>query len=185
MSKDVLTINVTGHRPNKFVGGYNIHNESYQPVRAAIKRAIMGLINEHKPKEVIVYSGMALGIDQIFVECAADARLYYKEKGIDFKIIAAIPCHDQDGRWQESSKRLYKKLLETCDKQVMVTDSPYKAGCMEIRNQYMVDNSDCTIAVWDGSRGGTGNCVKDAVKAGNEIIRINPNDNFAVTKMLQ
>ena len=66
-----------------------------------------------------------------------------------------------------------------------MTDSPYKTGCMEIRNQYMVDNSDCTIAVWDGSRGGTGNCVKDAVKAGNEIIRINPNDNFAVTKMLQ
>ena len=40
----------------------------------------------------------------------------------------------------------------------------------------MVDNADKVIAVWDGSKGGTYNCVKYAEKQNKEIIVINPND---------
>lgn len=38
----------------------------------------------------------------------------------------------------------------------------------------MVDLADMVIAVWDGSKGGTGNCVQYAQKKGKEFIRINP-----------
>lgn len=38
----------------------------------------------------------------------------------------------------------------------------------------MVDLADKVIAVWDGSNGDTGNCVRYAEKCGKEIIRIVP-----------
>jgi hypothetical protein len=38
----------------------------------------------------------------------------------------------------------------------------------------MVDNSDLLIAVWDGSSGGTSNCVSYATIKGKQIIRIDP-----------
>lgn len=45
---------------------------------------------------------------------------------------------------------------------------------MQKRNEYMVDLADRVIAVWDGSKGGTANCIKYAEKVGKEIIKIKP-----------
>jgi len=45
---------------------------------------------------------------------------------------------------------------------------------MQKRNEWMVDHSDYVIAVWDGSKGGTGNCVKYAIKQEKEILQLNP-----------
>lgn len=47
---------------------------------------------------------------------------------------------------------------------------------MQKRNEYMTDNSDIVIAVWDGSKGGTANCVRYAKKLNKEIIVINPKE---------
>jgi uncharacterized phage-like protein YoqJ len=33
---------------------------------------------------------------------------------------------------------------------------------MQIRNEWMVDNAHIVLALWDGSSGGTGNCIKYA-----------------------
>ncbi|PAD70641.1 hypothetical protein CHH83_02225 [Bacillus sp. 7586-K] len=45
---------------------------------------------------------------------------------------------------------------------------------MQKRNEWMVDNSDYVIAVWDGTKGGTGNCVKYAQKQNKYITTIKP-----------
>lgn len=56
----------------------------------------------------------------------------------------------------------------------LVSDEEYKPWLMQKRNEYMVDLADKVIAVWDGSKSGTANCVKYAEKTGKGIIRINP-----------
>ena len=45
---------------------------------------------------------------------------------------------------------------------------------MKTRNVWMVNNSFKLITVWDGTTGGTGNCVKYAKKHGNEIVFLDP-----------
>jgi uncharacterized phage-like protein YoqJ len=45
---------------------------------------------------------------------------------------------------------------------------------MQLRNEFMVNNSDIVIAVWDGTNGGTANCVKYAQVENKEIIIIDP-----------
>lgn len=42
------------------------------------------------------------------------------------------------------------------------------------RNQWMVDRADAVLAVWDGSPGGTANCVNYARKVGKPITIIDP-----------
>ena len=45
---------------------------------------------------------------------------------------------------------------------------------MQKRNEYMVDNSDYVIAVWNGKPSGTGNTVKYAKKKNKVALLVNP-----------
>jgi len=45
---------------------------------------------------------------------------------------------------------------------------------MNDRNEWMVDNSDYVIAVHDGSKGGTYNCIQYAKKNSKEITTLPP-----------
>ena len=63
----------------------------------------------------------------------------------------------------------YRKVLEQADEVFYVTEEEYKPYLMQRRNIWMVDESDYVIAVWDGSSGGTGNCVKYAKEQDKEI----------------
>ena len=51
----------------------------------------------------------------------------------------------------------------------------YTSDCMQKRNQYMVDNSDILIAVWDKRiKGGTAKTFEYAQKTNKPVIIINP-----------
>ena len=163
---------VTGHRPNKLFG-YDIHSSKYNGIRYNLKLAVYRILKEHAVKNVTVYSGMALGVDQIFVEAMIDARNYYRKHGVNFKIVAAIPCKGQESKWTQQSQQFYDYLLQQCDEKVVVSKNvPYSAKLMQIRNEYMVDRSDYILAVWDGSPSGTANCVNYAVSQHKNVVRI-------------
>lgn len=67
---------------------------------------------------------------------------------------------------------MYNYILKKADVVKLITGEDYKPWLMKKRNEYMVDLADKVIAVWDGSKGGTYNCVKYAEKKGKEIVRI-------------
>ena len=64
--------------------------------------------------------------------------------------------------------------MENADTVKLVSNEEYKPWVMQKRNEYMVDLADKVIAVWDGSKSGTGNCVKYAKQVGKVVIRIEP-----------
>lgn len=159
----VLKICVTGHRPNKMYG-YNLQDVRWIRLKELFKR----LLVENNCTEAI--TGMALGVDTIF----ALAVLELKDSGYDIKLHCAIPCKNHSSKWINESVELYNKILARADVVKIVSDEDYKPWLMQKRNEYMVDLSDKVIAVWDGTSGGTGNCVKYAEKINKEIIKINP-----------
>ena len=69
---------------------------------------------------------------------------------------------------------MWQEVCDKSDEVVLVTDEEYKPYLMQVRNIWMVERSDIVIAVWDGTEGGTANCVKSAEKAKKQIIRIKP-----------
>jgi uncharacterized phage-like protein YoqJ len=45
---------------------------------------------------------------------------------------------------------------------------------MQDRNKWMVDHCDALVAIWNGTSGGTANCVKYALSVNKPIVMINP-----------
>lgn len=158
----------TGHRPHK-LGGYDPANPKRVAVQAAIHDALQRAINKYgKTHEIVAITGGALGVDQ-------DAASIAHKLGLPF--IVAVPCQGQDSKWPADAKVRYAKMLSLASEVVMVHDGPYNNTCMDKRNEWMVDHCDALVAVWDGTSGGTANCVKYAKKMKKPIVFINPNDN--------
>ncbi len=162
-----MIVAFTGHRPNK-LGGYKLPNKTY----TRICKEIYTVLQDLKPKKAI--SGMALGVDQWAAKICLDLKIPF---------IAAVPFPGQECKWPESSQRIYKLLLKQSDDIVMVSDAPFQAQKLQKRNEWMVDQlanpEDRLIAVYDGTEGGTCNCVKYAEKHEKKIIRIDPT-NFRI-----
>lgn len=155
-----MKIAVTGHR------NLNKEYDGIGPMSTWIKKEVNNILDKHGP--VMLISGMALGVDILFAEIAIERNL---------DLLAAIPCRGQEKVWPSKSQDRYNKILryENCEK-VHVSEN-YSGWAMQKRNEYMVDNSDLLIAVWNHiAIGGTYNCVKYAKKVNKEIIRINPQD---------
>lgn len=131
----------TGHRPNK-LGGYS------DKARGKLVRLAMQELNKLRPSTVI--TGMALGWDTAIAGAAYTLGIPY---------IAAVPFKGQEKMWHEDSKDLYNFLLRKANKVVYVCDEGYDPWKMQKRNEWMVDNADVILALWDGSKGGTSNCV--------------------------
>lgn len=144
----------TGHRPDK-LGGYGniVHSRLVNVAKAWLK--------SNKPSKVI--SGGALGWDQAL---AAAARYL----GIPY--VMALPFPDFDSKWPEKSRNFLKALCDDAAEVVFVKDGPYAAWKMQERNKWMVDHSDKVLALWNGTSGGTANCVKYAESVGKPISNV-------------
>lgn len=153
-----MIIAFTGHRPTK-IGGYIVPNPTYDYIYEKTKR----ILSELKPTKA--YCGMALGFDQL----AASVCI---ELGIPF--IAAIPHDNQEKIWPQKSQQKYHELLQKAEEKIIVCPGSYSAKKMQVRNEFMVDNSDIIVACWNGSEGGTYNCVQYAKSQEKKIIQINP-----------
>lgn len=73
---------------------------------------------------------------------------------------------------------MYNNILNKADEVIIVSYGNYAAWKMQKRNEHMIDrlsnNNDFLIAVWDGSSGGTANCIKYAKNMNKNIIHIDP-----------
>jgi uncharacterized phage-like protein YoqJ len=131
-----------------------------------IEKELQSILDEYKPDSII--SGMALGADTIWAELAIKNNI---------ELIAAIPFKGQESRWPQKSQDRFNKILNYSKcKHVVVSDGEYSAYKMQIRNVYIVDNSDVMIAVWNGKEhGGTYNCLQYVKTKGKKLIVVDPN----------
>lgn len=141
-----LIVAFTGHRPDKLVGKI-----------PAVSSAIQSFLMEGNTHEVI--SGMAEGVDQIAAAWARILRIPWR---------AAVPFPGQESRWNQRAQESYHKLiLDAWD--IVVCDEEYHPWSFQKRNEWMVDNCELLVAVWDGSPGGTRNCLEYARRTGREV----------------
>lgn len=147
---------LTGHRPGGFPWDYYDkdcaeHKEYLQTLYALIEK----LIAEQGFDYFI--SGGAIGADTDF----AEAILFFKKKYPHIMLEIAVPCRNQDLKWNEPDKAKYKEILDKADT-VTILSEKYTRFCMQRRNEYMVDKSDFAIAVWNSktTKGGTYNTIK-------------------------
>lgn len=124
------------------------------PVESLFAVAVRQL-RELKPDVVI--SGGALGWDTALALAAIK---------LGIPLVMAIPFPGQAEAWAEESQVRWEKLLAhaafvVCTGSQELADTDIQSA-MQWRNEWMVDRATKVLACWDGSTGGTGNCVRDA-----------------------
>lgn len=145
----------TGHRPDK-LGGYSA--DVFEKLKHT---AIVWMADRQVIDKVV--SGGALGWDQALAAAAL-------ELGIPLTL--ALPFPGFEDRWPQKSKTFFYSLLHRADTVKYVCDPGYAAWKMQARNEWMVDSSNQVLALWNGTTGGTSNCVKYAEKVGKPIVNL-------------
>lgn len=154
---------ITGHRPPK-IGGYDWNAPKRKHLRAAIAEKLISAQN--KFGNILLITGGALGTDQ---DAAAVAHM------LDIPFYLFAPCKNQHKKWPNESKEIYARLSNAADNIHFTHDGDYPgAWVLQKRNQEMVDVADYGLAVYDGSSGGTANCLEYAAKKGVKVVNIDP-----------
>lgn len=173
----MTTLMVTGHRQILPPGGANppwpdtnrLVAEHCNKLRDAIAIHMLGSLWPDSKDTCI--TGMAIGADQIF----AEAVIILKDHGYQLSLIAALPFVGQESKWPEASKAKYNQILSRCDQVVAVSPPGYEAWKMQKRNEWMVNNADHVLAIWNGSKsGGTYNCLRYAQTLKKPMLRLDP-----------
>ena len=148
-----LTCAFSGHR--------NLKSYDFDP--ALLDRVILNLIKNGTQNFLC---GMALGFDM----AAAESVMQFK-KQYNVKLTAVLPCKNQSDGYGESNRARYRRILESCDEVVTLSDEYYK-GCMHARDRYMVENSQALICFLRKSGGGTYYTVNYAKKLNIPLIEL-------------
>ena len=154
----------TGHRPEKLPWGADERDARCVRLKEELFCHVEGVYLAGCTHFIC---GMARGCDFYF----AEAVLALREKYPEVTLEAAIPCDTQANAWTKDERRRYEHLLAECDEVSFVAHA-YSPGCMQRRNQYMVDRSSVLLAVFNGSAGGTMSTILYAKRKGLQVITV-------------
>jgi uncharacterized phage-like protein YoqJ len=159
MVNNELALCITGLRAEKLFGaGYTDKVYSSTVIKQLI--AVMVRFLEKNSQIKKVYIGMSSGIDLLFGIAIHKYRERNPNREID--LYCVIPGRNQDRFFTREEKAQYKFIIDKVATTVIrLSDEQINPKLFIERNQYMVDNSDLTLAFWDfnKSRSGTYNTM--------------------------
>lgn len=132
----------TGHRPDK-LGGYTDGAFTTLAGFAMTELAKLEGVSA-------VISGMALGWDMALAVAAINAKI---------PLIAALPFADQAKMWPPENRQLHMAILKQAQRVEICSPGDYQIYKMQRRNRWMVDECTLLLALWNGTSGGTRNCI--------------------------
>ena len=145
-----------------FTGHRDIKPEDITFVKSCLRLIIR---NEIRNGATHFMSGMARGVDAFAAEIVNDEKKNFPHIVLE----GAVPYR---GRLNTKDAEI-RRVLGLCDEIFFVSEK-YAKGCYQKRNEFMVDNSEKVIAVYDKRKsGGTYNTIKYAQKTGKEVFTLN------------
>jgi len=162
------TCSFTGHRLHKIPWLDTPNHPLSVILHDLIKDAILRKIDEGCTHFI---SGMAQGADMFCAKIVLELRHDHPEITLE----CALPCLEQSHPWSPAQRDDYQEILDNCNS-INIISRHCSRACWHLRNQYLVTQADCLIAIWNGSSGGTKNTIDLARKKGIPIDIINPDD---------
>lgn len=149
-----MKIAITGHRPEYFT---SLRTPTGLDPLKWVDQALHEAVTVLSPSAFIV--GMAAGVD-ILAACVAIDR--------NIPLIAARPW----AQHRVNYHNLYDYILARAQEVVITNPAEHYPGphVYAQRNEYMVNNADAVIAVWNGiAKGGTAGTVRYAKRQGKPV----------------
>jgi uncharacterized phage-like protein YoqJ len=109
-------------------------------------------------------TGGAYGLD-------SHAARFALDHSIPLWLVLPFPAKILCTKWPSVDARdLLFRSVKYCMK-LSVVSPVFSMGAYQLRNEFMVDAADFLAAFFDGSKGGTANCVRYASKVGKKVVR--------------
>lgn len=162
--EDILrkrTVCFSGHRPEKLPLNGDSGTTVIRYLKSILYKEILDSITAGYDRFV---TGLARGVDL----WAGEILMELKAHGENISIIAVKPYKSHGDNFYGLDKFSLGRLLSKADEVVCLADE-YRKGCMQRRNEYMVDHSGKLIAVVSDYRSGTGATIRYAEKQGIEV----------------
>lgn len=156
-----MRVALTGHRPQRLGLSEDEMDESWNKIDCWLCQQIIKMLEYTilNGEHLDLYCGMASGCDIKFGLIASALPIS------DTHIHFVLPCKNYN-----SSHKYFNMLKENASEWIELSEEFYK-GCDNVRDQYMVDNCDVLLAVWDGNKsGGVWSTIRKAQKKNKEII---------------
>ena len=152
------TVCFSGHRPEK-LPDYGVDlSLVIRTIKSILYKEILDCI-EHGYN--IFITGLARGVDL----WAGEIVLELQAKGYDAKLVAAVPYRGFGSNYKDMDKFILGNILLKADETVYLGES-YSKGCLQRRNEYMINRSCRLLAVVSEYRSGTGQTIRYAEKQG-------------------
>lgn len=148
MLKDnTFKIAFTGHRHLKYVD---------------VEKSLTKLHSDYP--DAVWITGGAFGLD-------SHAARYALNHSIPLWLVLPFPARLLCLKWPKGDARdlLFRSVKECA--RLSVVSPVFTMSAYQRRNEFMVDGSNILAAFFDGSPGGTANCVGYASKVGRKVIR--------------
>lgn len=170
MTEMVCTI--IGHRPQRFKFKYNEHYKLCIKIKNALTTEIKNLFRQGV---TTFWVGGSIGVDIWAAEIIIELK---KQKEYEnLRLCVALPFPSFKNHYDPKQQTRLRDILHGCDEQIIVSDAESEKSYRR-RNEYMIDISDCVLAVYDNDRSirsGTGMTVNYAVrKKGLPVTFIHP-----------
>ncbi len=163
----------TGYRPSKLPYLKDEQSEEYQKLYRLLTEAVREAAEAGYDYFI---SGFAQGIDLM----AAEIVIALRRDGWEIELEAALPAPNQTNGWDDFDRGIYYMLLDRADRRICLDRKMTRYSALK-RNEYMIQEADLVIAVFDGRKGGTAHTVGLARKKKRKLWLIDPND-FTITK---
>jgi len=159
----------TGHRK---IGGeyYNRVNPSaeWMLLKNYLDSIVYFFMRDHNVTHFI--TGLAIGVDMLGAESVALCRSFIKTP---ITLTGAMPFPSQRKKWPKPTRDHWHDTCSLCNEVVSISADPYHPTKMQIRNEWMVDQSNYVIAIWDSRmKGGTWNCIKYAQSKDKPVLHL-------------
>ncbi len=163
MDNSVLRIGFSGHQQ---LGDETTRQFVAQQLKELLTK-YQQWAQEHR-QEMLVYSALAMGADQLFVKTAL-------ELGIPVEVV--IPCARYEEIFStEEARSEYRQLLEAAQQVHRLPSHECSDEAYLAAGQWIVDHSDLLIVVWNGypaaGKGGTADVVSYARSIGRPFIHV-------------
>jgi uncharacterized phage-like protein YoqJ len=160
----------TGHRPPQ-LGGYK--GPDAEKIQHNLFLHLVKIVDLCVKNGFVTFiSGGAQGTDQIGAEA-----VLYRKMNPNFSHLQLVVARTYPGQfkvWPNYARERFFSIIRQANVVVDVSPDPHANWKMQIRNQWMVDRSELVVGVWDGSKGGTWNCLKYAKDKKISVLLINP-----------
>ncbi|MDE6133135.1 MAG: SLOG family protein [Oscillospiraceae bacterium] len=162
--EDILrkrTVCFSGHRPEKLPLKGDSGATVIRYLKSILYKEILDSITAGYDRFI---TGLARGVDL----WAGEILMELKAQGENLSIIAVKPYKSHGDNFSGMDKFSLGRLLSRADDVVCLADE-YRKGCLQRRNEYMVDRSGKLIAVVSDYRSGTGATIRYAEKQGIDV----------------